>query len=107
MLLIPVPCVPPCTAQAIFAEGKVHPLAVGVLKMSTADMYGDLRRNAPPPLVLPSPLDFVAQTAHGSSHWSSCVPMCVYSKSKNTGIAVEVLHYLDDNLWRAHDDLAR
>jgi hypothetical protein len=25
--------------QAIFAEGKVHPLAVGVLKMSTADMY--------------------------------------------------------------------
>lgn len=51
---------------AIFAEGKVHPLAVGVLKMSTADI-----------------------------------------KSKNTGIAIEVLHYLDDNLWRAHDDLVR
>jgi hypothetical protein len=25
--------------QAIFAEGKVHPIAVGVLKMSTNDMY--------------------------------------------------------------------
>jgi malignant T-cell-amplified sequence len=24
--------------QAIFAEGKVHPLAIGVLKMSTNDM---------------------------------------------------------------------
>jgi hypothetical protein len=35
-----------------------------------------------------------------------CV-LLVGSRTKNAGIGVEVLHYLDDNLWRAHGDLAR
>lgn len=28
-----------CFAQAIYAEGKTHALAVGVTKLSTKDMY--------------------------------------------------------------------
>ena len=47
------------TPVCIFAEGKKLPLAVGVLKMSTADIAG-----------------------------------------KNKGIGIEVVHHLDDGLWR-------
>lgn len=50
---------PAGTPVCIFAEGKDLPLAVGVLKMSTADIA-----------------------------------------SKNKGIGIEVIHHLDDGLWR-------
>mmetsp|Transcript_5006 Transcript_5006/g.12715 ORF Transcript_5006/g.12715 Transcript_5006/m.12715 type:complete len:93 (-) Transcript_5006:226-504(-) len=50
--------VPEDTAVAIYAEGKTHALAVGLTKMSTADI-----------------------------------------KSKNKGIGVDTIHYLNDGLW--------
>ena len=49
-------------AQAIYAEGKVYPMAIGVLKMSMEDII-----------------------------------------SKNKGIGIESVHYLDDGLWRLKD----
>jgi predicted ribosome-associated RNA-binding protein Tma20 len=61
-LHLAAPCqVPEGAAVAIYAEGKEHAMAVGLTKLSTADI-----------------------------------------RSVNKGIAVELMHHLNDGLWKTH-----
>ena len=48
--------------QGVFAEGKEHAMAVGIAKMSSADI-----------------------------------------RSKNKGIGIETVHFLNDDFWKSHN----
>jgi predicted RNA-binding protein (TIGR00451 family) len=63
---------------AVYAEGKEHALALGIMLMSTEDMYVDCSMG----VCVPSKL----------------VPRVLCSRTKRKGAAIEVIHHLDDML---------
>lgn len=104
-------------AVAIQAEGKEHAVAIGILKLSTADMSVTQPHTARHCTALTPASNRTHRTRHTlsaahrthtqrSRHTSHtvalcvCVYVCVDSKEVNKGTGIETVHFLNDGLWQ-------
>ena len=82
-------------AQGIFAEGKQHAMGVGIMKMSSKEMYANLC-NAFLPCARCGGTNLVSGRADANL-------MLVRSREKNKGVGIETVHVLNDNFWKVGD----
>jgi len=83
-------------AVVVYAQGKEYALAVGMMKMTSRDMYVLTFLSILVSCVYVS--DYITRSLRFSFFHSSCL-VHTYRRSKNKGIAIEVHHYLGDGLF--------
>jgi hypothetical protein len=77
--------------QAIMAEGKELAMAIGILTLSTDDMYAVGEQVSSMTDADHSPLPCCACLSLSLSLWCS--------RKQNKGVAIEMMHFLGDDLW--------
>ena len=82
------------TFQAIMAEGKQHAVAIGLMKMSSEEMYAQFFL-----FTFYSAVKYVIRTERFGSICGFDIKSLYFRLAKNKGIGVDNIHYIGDGLW--------